>query len=70
MIIMDSMLMSPVLTETSAGHYTGLSGALMNARNCSGKRRVEGTDGRMDMGWCTNYQRPEVLDTRSLKKVS
>ena len=67
---MDSMLTSPVLTETSTGHYMGLSGALVNTRNCSGKRRGEGTDGSMDVGCSTNYQRPEVLDTRSLKKVS
>ena len=64
------MLTPPVLTKTSTGHYMGLSGALVNTRNCSGKRRGEGTDGSMDVGCSTNYQRPEVLDTRSLKKVS
>ena len=44
------MLTSPVLTKTCTGHYMGLSGALVNSRNCNGKRRGEDTEGGMTMG--------------------
>ena len=44
------MLTSPVLTKTCTGHYMGLSGALVNSRNCNGKRRGENTDGSMTVG--------------------
>ena len=64
------MLTSPVLTKTSTGHYMGLSGALVNSRNCNGKRRGEDTRREHDRGALQITKDLRSLILRILKKVS